>query len=184
MKTLFLTLIAALFVTAHAPTAFAEEIDDVFLDDGGMIDEPPADAGDAPPVAKEEPSPEPVPLPAVAQDEPSLEEPGELEPVPVPVAKEKKPVKQDKPVKVVKAEPKKAAPKPGKSAKNSRKTASKEGFRTTAAECKMHQAASASSPVLLTVAGAKKLWVEEHNDGWVKAFRKSGHGYLSRDCFD
>jgi len=163
MKTLLFTLLAALLVTVPAATAFAQEIDDVFFDDGGMIDEP-SDESDEPA----------APAP-VAKDEPGFEEPV--------AAPEETPAKPTKPEKVVKAEPKKA-PKPGKASQAARKTASREGFRTTSGDCKMHKSPSASSPVLLTVAGARKLWVEERGDGWVKAFRKSGHGYLSRDCFE
>lgn len=178
MKTLLITLFATLFIVVPVANANAEEVDDVFLDDGGMIDEPPMDTT----AQDSDYDSEPVSEQPLAQD-PSPDEPAEAEAfeVPQPVVKPSKAVKPTKLVKAPKVEKnsKKKVTKAG-----GRKTASKEGFRTTAGECRMHKSASSSSPVLITVSASKKIWVEDHNDGWVKAFRKSGHGYLSRKCFE
>ncbi|MCM2281956.1 MAG: hypothetical protein NDI61_08940 [Bdellovibrionaceae bacterium] len=202
MKTLLVSLMMALLVTAPFTPAFAEEDpDDVFLDDGGMIETPPeADAAAAAtspegeggePVALPESEPDPMDVPPptepakVAQPAPEPEEDDSVD-EPAPQAKPKAKVQQAKKAKepVEKVTEKVAAKPKAKSAKTSRKVASKEGFRTTKAECEMHKSAAADSPVLITVAASRKLWVEEHNEEWVKAFRKTGHGFISRDCFE
>lgn len=195
MKTLLLTL-TALFLLAPVTYAVAEETDDVFLDDGGMIDEPPAGEPVALPQSEPDPEPDSAPLtqpdPKIAA-EPIAEDPiAEPASAQTPVLKAPPSKKAHKAAKVAKAEKHKADKKSAKKAiaKNaskagakSRKVASKEGFRTTRSDCKMYSKASSGSSVLLTVPGSKKLWVEEHGK-WLKAFRKNGHGYMSRSCFE
>lgn len=199
MKSLVSILVAVFFMSSLISFAVAEEIDDVFLDDGGMIDEPPGVPGE--PVALPETDSEPgadVAEPAFA-DEAAPAEPSadEMMDEAAPAAPPSQPAKAPKAPKTAKVERKaekkaeeKAAKKAvaAKASKGSkspaRKTASKEGFRTTTTSCEMHASPASASPVVLTVPGSKKLWIEEHDESWVKAFRKKGHGFLSRDCFE
>jgi len=75
-----------------------------------------------------------------------------------------------------------------KKAAHQRKSAStfKQGFKTTKedGECVMYSSADKSSSQILTVKGAKKLWVEQDSDEWFKAYHKKGSGFLSTDCFE
>ncbi len=70
--------------------------------------------------------------------------------------------------------------------KSKRQTASvqfSQGFKSTnGGECIMYADPDKSSPQILVVKGAKKLWVEQKGE-WFKAFHKSGSGFLSADCF-
>jgi hypothetical protein len=63
------------------------------------------------------------------------------------------------------------------------KASGKGRFKTTASDCEMHADASAESAKVLDVAAGKKLWVEPAGEGWFKAFRKRGEGYLAASCF-
>jgi hypothetical protein len=62
-------------------------------------------------------------------------------------------------------------------------TASSGQFKTTSSECAMHEEASDESQTLITVASGKKVWVEPAAEGWFKAYRKQGAGFLSGTCF-
>lgn len=56
-------------------------------------------------------------------------------------------------------------------------------FKTTKGACSMHASPSDDSAKLIEVAAGRKLWLEPAGEGWFKAFRKTGEGYLSSGCF-
>jgi uncharacterized protein YgiM (DUF1202 family) len=58
----------------------------------------------------------------------------------------------------------------------------KNGMYRTKRDCNMREEADPSSGKAGVVKKGKKLWMEAHNDGWVKVFKKSGAVYLSRSC--
>lgn len=116
--------------------------------------------------------------------------PAETESV-VPEAPKPAPVKH-----AVAAEPKKT---PKKSAqiveKKSRKPASAPKPRQkpsgagiyvrTKEACPMLRQPASESPTMLTVKASRKLWVEEVNEDWVRAYNKAGEpGYIQRDCLE
>lgn len=184
MKTLFLTLIAALTLAAPIHQAFAED-DDVFLDDGGTIDEPPGAGVALPETAAEDAAPVLSAPGGAATATKSAGDDGFGSPFD---SDENAGGDEDaapaKPAKAKKAKAAKTAKADKPAASKTRKPASKEGFRTLKADCPMHESASGDSAVLITVKGDRKLWIEDHDANWVKGFRKNGHGYMSRDCFE
>jgi len=193
----FWLLATCLFVFAlTAQTRADEEIPDVFLDDGGFEDlaepEPtaaaPAEGGEtsvAAPTETSAPTDEPGGEATAPSDTNVVETPAIEQPVKDVAPKPAKKPAKAKSMAEKKSNKSKAAK--NKLAKNrskkSRGVASKEGFRLLKADCEMHESPSSDSPVLLTVKGSRKLWVENQGDGWLKGFRKSGHGYMSEDCF-
>ncbi|MCB0378360.1 MAG: hypothetical protein KDD33_07695 [Bdellovibrionales bacterium] len=58
----------------------------------------------------------------------------------------------------------------------------KNGMHRTTRNCNMRAKASANSKKEGLVKAGKKLWMEAHNEGWVKVYKKAGPVYLSKDC--
>lgn len=90
---------------------------------------------------------------------------------PVEVAK----VEEPKPVETKKAEVKKTS---------SRAPASvaKSGYFVFAENCDMKSSPKSSSKSVGSVSKGKKLWLDVHSDGWLKAYKKKGTAYVSSDC--
>ena len=58
-------------------------------------------------------------------------------------------------------------------------------FSVVKTECVMHREPAGDSTVLIKVKPARKLWVEDENQEWVRGFRKSGDvGYFEKSCFE
>ncbi len=81
-------------------------------------------------------------------------------------------------------EPKKAAEKVEKIVKPSRKPSSpfKNGFYTFSQNCTMRSKPSDSGAEAGSVQAGKKLWLDQHNGEWLKAYKKAGTVYVSADC--
>lgn len=169
MRTLTYFLVLASFMItvpsfmAIAQDSNSEQTDDVFLDENSPMDDE-----SYPPEADEEET-----AGTVSPD------PNEGNAQKVPEA----PVPHDDKI-TAKAEVKSEKKAEHKPVEKSRKTASSGGFRTTKADCAMYADAAEGSSVLTTVKGSKKIWTEKHADGWVKTFRKSGHGFMAEECFE
>ncbi len=87
-------------------------------------------------------------------------------------------------------EPKKAAS-PKKQAKQAKVPAKKKSgtklaqgvFVTTKEPCPMTREPASESAPMITVKAQKRIWVEEVDESWVRAFNKAGEpGYISREC--
>ncbi len=161
------------FASTKADPPSAE---DVFLDDGGELnpddstspaETEPGDTADVPPMAA-----------PVAGPTGHNEDDGEEEAEPVPVKIKSKPAKVEKSAKTAKQETK-APVKSVQQAANK-----KEGFRMLKQDCEMHRDPASDSPVLITVKGDRKLWIEDVDDSWVKGFRQKGHGFMEKNCFE
>ena len=55
------------------------------------------------------------------------------------------------------------------------------GFRVTGKDCPMYRAPASEGEPMLTVKSEKRIWTESQGE-WVKAYSKSGPGYISADC--
>lgn len=125
-------------------------------------------------------------LVAEAEKDLGLEEVVEekVKPAPRPVAQKKAPAKKKAPVKVasVKAKPVKKA-----IAKKTRKVASvkksfKSGLYRFKKNCTMFSKPNQSSSKQGSISSGKKLWIDPHNSGWHKAYKKSGTVYIPSSC--
>jgi hypothetical protein len=56
------------------------------------------------------------------------------------------------------------------------------GMHSVKSNCTMRAKANTSAKDVGLVSKGKKLWMENHNDEWVKVFKKSGPVYLSKTC--
>lgn len=193
----FLILIAA-FITLNtgvASTALAVggKGDDVFIDEGdGDFDSlpsvPPQAQGKKVPV--ETPAEKPVEKSvnaAAPASQPPTSQPSNSQPANVPVADAAKSGDSDvAPVDPV--EPKAKVKKSISSKKSHAKTADRKKsaagiYVTTQGPCPMTREPASESEAMLTVKAAKKIWVEEVDEKWVRGFNKAGEpGYISREC--
>lgn len=73
-----------------------------------------------------------------------------------------------------------------KEKKESKKVASVAGFKSgmypVSSNCTMREKPNKNAKSMGTVDAGKKLWMEKHNDEWVKVFKKSGPVYLNKVC--
>jgi hypothetical protein len=83
------------------------------------------------------------------------------------------------------ATPKKEAKK-AKVAKASKKSSGAKGkFANTKTECPLLREPASESETMVTVKAPRKIWVEEVDASWVRAFNKAGEpGYVSTECFE
>ncbi len=152
--------------------------EDVFLDDGGEFNPDDSSAAATEPAVDDTSEVPPMEAPVagpVADDE---SEEDENAPAPAPAPAKAKPAKAEKAAKIANHEPK-ASEKPVHQA-----SGKKEGFRMLKQDCEMRREPASDSPVLITVKGDRKLWVEDVDDGWVKGFRQKGHGFMEKNCFE
>ena len=57
-------------------------------------------------------------------------------------------------------------------------------FANTKENCPMLREPASESEKMITVKADRKIWVEEVDGSWVRAFNKAGEpGYVSKDCF-
>lgn len=57
-------------------------------------------------------------------------------------------------------------------------------YMTTTDSCPMMRGPASVGAPMVVVKPAKKIWIEESDPAWVKAYNKAGEpGYLSKDCF-
>jgi hypothetical protein len=57
-------------------------------------------------------------------------------------------------------------------------------YMTTTDSCPMMRGPASVGAPMVVVKPAKKIWVEESDPAWVKAYNKAGEpGYLSKVCF-
>lgn len=137
------------------------------------------------PLPNDEPANHDGPMLSDAGEEESADEPGET---PLPNAnpsKKAKAVKAAKAAKVAKAEKSEKSEK-AKASKKDKKVASVSGFKSgmypVSTNCTMRAKPNKSAKSMGTVDAGKKLWMEKHNDEWVKVFKKSGPVYLNKVC--
>ena len=56
-------------------------------------------------------------------------------------------------------------------------------YVVTNGPCTMNRAPASESEAMITVKPSKKIWVQEVDDKWLRAFNKAGEaGYIARDC--
>lgn len=60
----------------------------------------------------------------------------------------------------------------------------KSGMYGLGRDCDMHSKPTLQSKKVGSVSRGKKLWMEPHDGGWVKVFKKSGPVYLKKDCIN
>lgn len=154
--------------------------DDIFLDEGGDLGDSSADAVPPMPATGDEAAPFGMNDTApAAPTETASEPPAQA----AKVEKTKKPEKHAEKKKPGKTN-KQAKAKVGKSGGKSRSPSSVNGAnRLVTKDCPMHGQPSADSPVVATIKGNRKIWVEDAQGGWFKGYRKNGHGFLNKDCF-
>jgi hypothetical protein len=158
-----------------------------------------APASVAAPQAVEVPEPERVEIPPAADEAPVAEaQPADDLPTAEVVGESThKKVVDDTPAQqnvteqsAPQEEPKKAAP-PKKQAKQAKAPAKKKSamklaqgvFVTTKEPCPMTREPASESAQMITVKAQKRIWVEEVDESWVRAFNKAGEpGYISREC--
>lgn len=58
----------------------------------------------------------------------------------------------------------------------------KSGYFVFADNCDMKSSPKDSSKSVGSVSKGKKLWLDVHNSGWLKAYKKKGTAYVSADC--
>ena len=154
----------------------AKSADDVFIDEGDNDFELSLDAS-APPAksAATKKSVAKKPEAPVKVDEQKPEPPS----VPPPAPEKTAAVEMPAPVEEAKSKPaavatqKKSGP-----AKTARGV-----YVTTKEDCTMTREPASASVKMLTVKASRKLWVEEVDASWVKAFNKAGEpGFINRDC--
>jgi hypothetical protein len=209
MKKLMIAVAMILMASTPSPFARAQE---TFLDEGDTaVTNEDASAGEDPFASHEfsEPqdsvplkSPMPTapagkaPRAAQAQPEPAKLPEGQLETQ--AAAESKSPSKTEKKTakKQAKAESKQAkvvaptkTPVPdGEAHKSSEGTPKKYAggtFLTTAEKCPMMRGPASEGEPMIVVKPSRKIWVEEVDGTWVKAYNKKGEpGYLNRDCFN
>ncbi len=173
-----LAMVCALAVSA---SAFGAD-DDVFLDEGnGDFDQMPI-APEQPAVA-EQPQAAPAPEAAPAEPMPMLaEEPESMPGMETPAVAET-PKKKAKKEKVARQEEPPPAPRAKKTAKKSVAAAGQ--FVVTKDSCPMMRSPASTSETMLTVKPARKIWVEDAGQGWVKGWNKAGEeGFIAKDCVE
>jgi len=118
-------------------------------------------------------------LPKVTHEEPKV---AHEEPKAVQEESKAPPAKAAEPVKQVE-KPKK--PKPVAEKKTRTKSTGAGLFVRTKEPCPMLREPASDSPAMLTVKASRKIWVQEVDEDWVRAFNKAGEpGYLQRDCLE
>ena len=60
----------------------------------------------------------------------------------------------------------------------------KSGMYKFSEKCTMYKEPRALSEEAGSIRPGRKLWIDAHNDGWHKAYKKSGTVYISADCLD
>ena len=143
---------------------------------GGMDD---LEAPPAPSAAAESPA---APAPDFADQAPA----DTSSEVAAPSAPAEAPAEPVAPVKETK-KPKagKKAPKVAVHHANDGEAHGKSMFVNTKEACPMLREPAADGEKMLTVKAAKKIWVEEVDSSWVRAFNKAGEpGYVNRDCLE
>lgn len=101
------------------------------------------------------------------------------------VQEDEEPIKKTATQPTAVALPVQKANKPKKSnlkRKSIKKTHFKNGMYRVTTKCSMRSKASTQSKKMGEVSKGKKLWMENHNTGWVKIFKKSGPVYISKKC--
>jgi hypothetical protein len=188
-----LILAALMMVMAGMPLKAAHADDDVFLDegDGGFDTMAPSNSGGEPTLAddpfaaemappKAAPKAAPKPAAPVPAKPVVAAKPAAPAPVVKPVAAQPKPEPQAPHDEIVSAS---AEPVASKEKKHYDKYAGGSYMTTTDACPMMRGPASVGAPMVV-VKPAKKVWVEESDPSWVKAYNKAGEpGYLSKECF-
>ncbi len=58
----------------------------------------------------------------------------------------------------------------------------KAGLYTFSEKCTMYKQPRSLSEEAGSIPAGRKLWIDPHNDGWLKAYKKSGTVYISSDC--
>ena len=192
------TVVFTIFVAVVQVTGFrlqaaekvaAPKADDVFVDEGDSDFE-------AIPVAKEPEESRSVEASAPVVDEPAVAASAEDQTDSVSVAApdlasgESKEKSIDKPKRKKSAAPKKVVEKKAKravansaSSESGAKSLASGIYVVTKERCPMSREPASESPVVLTVKAEKKIWVEEVDGQWVRAFNKAGEpGYIQRDC--
>lgn len=167
-----------------AVTAHAQE-DDVFRDEGsGDFEMPPM-----PPTAAEPEAPTAKPEKATKKDK-KVAGPKAKTPEPAPEAPTEPPVMAETDESHV-PQPEPEAEEPAKPAKRASKAVAKSGkkaagsFVTTREACPMLREPASEAPKLSTTGTNKKIWVEDVDQEWVRAFNKAGEaGYIKRDCVE
>lgn len=91
---------------------------------------------------------------------------------PVEIAK----VEEPKPVETKKVEAKKTP------SKRVPASAMKSGYFVFSESCDMKSSPKEKSQSVGSVSKGKKLWLDVHNSGWLKAYKKKGTAYVSADC--
>jgi type IV secretory pathway VirB10-like protein len=164
MAVSLMTTIFMMSILAPGSSRHAQADDSIWMDEGdGDFDY--VDAGaEAPPVAEPAPQAPPVAKPA---------------PVPAP------PVAVETEEEVSAPAPKRKAAAPAAaSARSKASVAGKGRFMTTRESCPLLRE-PASDRQLTVVKGERKIWIEEVDESWVRAYNKAGEpGYISRDCFN
>jgi hypothetical protein len=169
MAVSLMTTIFMMSILAPGSSRNAHADDSIWMDDGdGDFDSADGEA-EAPPVAQPAPKPQPVAKPA---------------PVPAPPVA----VEIDEEVNVPPAKPKAkakvAAPAQAPTRTRASVSVGKGRFMTTTDSCPLLRE-PASAEQMTVVKGERKIWVEEVDESWVRAFNKSGEpGYISRECFN
>ena len=121
----------------------------------------------AAPVEMSEPAPAQV---AAPEEAPMMEATPEAAPESAPVEAPKKAPKNSKKSKVAKAE---------------KKSGAKGKFANTKTECPLLREPASDSEKMIVVKAPRKIWVEEVDGSWVRAFNKAGEpGYVSTECFE
>lgn len=157
----------------------AQTADDVFIDEGDGDFE----VSDLPVPTQSAENPPPPP---VANDEyadmlsepPALEEP-EKKP-------EMKPAQKSAPASVKKAVVKAEMPKVKQKKQASKPVNGGKGrFMTTKSPCPLLRQPASESEPLVGIKAPRKIWIEEVDSDWVRAFNSAGEpGYVSRECFE
>jgi hypothetical protein len=185
--TLVFAAVAILSTMSIARTAFAAG-DDVFMDEGdGDFDSMPAPAPqDEAPAQQEDAS-----VPKIAEPRPAAPAVEDSEEIPMLTDDSAAPAATPAPTEDS-AQPEAAKPKKHTKKKTATKSASNDGgfkaagqFVVTKDACPMMRSPASTGETMLTVKAAKKIWVEDAGDGWVRAFNKAGEpGYVSKDCVE
>lgn len=56
------------------------------------------------------------------------------------------------------------------------------GFKQTHKNCPLYQSTDSKSRVLIQIRAHKKLWLDQKDSHWFKAYWKHGYGYVERSC--
>jgi len=189
---LILALIgASSSIALTTPVAQAAGADDVFLDEGdGDFDSLPAPPPAPAPAAAPEPlapsaaAEPPPPAPDVPKPDPAISE-DLFATDPAPVSEPAAPAAEPEPVKKAEKKPAKKASKQASKSKKSKGSASGGHFVKTKDSCPMLREPASTSEQMIVVKPARKIWVEEVDGTWVRAFNKAGDpGYINRDCVE